>query len=299
MAKKLPPRRMAEQASIDSASATQALFGITGTVAQVIQVEVARLYPNTHQPRTIFDEEAVDAMAASFEIDGQLQPILVHPVEEDGRRMIVAGETRWRAAMKNGWECLNAIETTADPEIIALVENVLRRNLRPMEEARGLKKIQDAHNLTQRELASRFGKSLSEVNRLLSLLELPEVIQAEADKVGASKSVLAEIASAAPEKQMDLWEIVKLGGTVAELRAGRDAEDHGPSLAPVGGNGHAAKPQPEKPKKPQNVVKVANRAAGKLDDMLQQIEGQQVAVGDKTRNTLRALRDRLTRVLGE
>jgi ParB family chromosome partitioning protein len=149
----------------------------TGTVGsrrlQTLPVEF--LKPNPNQPRRAFDDDAIEDLAESIRRRGLLQPILVRPRAYESYE-IVAGERRWRAAQRAGVPevpvVIREIDDRAAAEI-ALIENVQRVDLNPMEEAAGYSRLSEAHGRTQEEIADAVGKSRSHVANMMRLLELP------------------------------------------------------------------------------------------------------------------------------
>jgi len=144
--------------------------------------------PNPDQPRKSFDPEAIEELAASIRRQGLLQPILVRPIpasEGPQRYQIVAGERRWRAAQKAGLHDAPIIVRDLDDgqaAEIALVENVQRRDLNPLEEAAGFERLASEYGRSQEEIAAAVGKSRSHVANLMRLLKLPSAVQ---EMVGA------------------------------------------------------------------------------------------------------------------
>jgi ParB family chromosome partitioning protein len=145
---------------------------------EVLELSVRSITPNPGQPRTDIDEDQIAELADSIRKVGVLQPIIVRP-QADGYQ-IIAGERRWRAATAAGLDrvpvrVMACTETEA--LAIALIENLQREDLNPMEEARGYRKLLTEHKMTQAELADRVSKSRSAVTNTLRLLDLPEEIQ--------------------------------------------------------------------------------------------------------------------------
>ncbi|CAB4362783.1 MAG: ParB/RepB/Spo0J family partition protein [Actinobacteria bacterium] len=144
------------------------------------EIPVGSVVPNPHQPRVHFDEESLSELAASVGEIGVLQPILVRPLE-NGQYELVAGERRWRAARRAGLAVVPAIIRTTD-ELgsveRALVENLHRQDLTPLEEASAYQQLVEDFSLTHEQIASRIGKSRSAVTNTLRLLSLPAAIQA-------------------------------------------------------------------------------------------------------------------------
>ena len=144
----------------------------------VREIEIARIRPNPEQPRIQFDEAALDELADSIRQRGVLQPILLRPKGEE--YMIIAGERRWRAAQRARLHSIPAIvreideSTTAE---LALIENIQRQDLNPLEEAEGYRQLIARHGHTQDEVGRIVHKSRSHVANLLRLLDLPEFVR--------------------------------------------------------------------------------------------------------------------------
>jgi ParB family transcriptional regulator, chromosome partitioning protein len=143
-------------------------------------IAVANISPLPGQPRTHFDEEALSELAASIEARGVIQPIIVRPRGE-GKYQLVAGERRWRAAQKAQLHQIPAIIRELDDRevmALALIENLQREDLNPIEEARAYKRLSDHERLSQAEIAKLVDKSRSHVANLLRLLSLPAEVVA-------------------------------------------------------------------------------------------------------------------------
>ena len=144
----------------------------------VTMVPVHLIQPNPFQPRQDFREDELEVLAASIKRWGVLQPILLRP-KEDGYEL-VAGERRWRAAMRAGLtEIPSIIRPCSDEEMLAfaLIENLQREDLNPLEEALAYQTLMQRFGLTQEEIAERIGKSRAAVANTLRLLQLPEPIR--------------------------------------------------------------------------------------------------------------------------
>src|SRR5690349_11169267 len=140
------------------------------------ELPVSLIKPNPSQPRTNFDEEALAALAASIEATGVVQPLLVRPLP-DGSYELVAGERRWRAAQQAGVDKVPAVvrdQAEADRLQAALIENMVREDLNPVEEAKACAALVEELGLTKEELAKRVGRSRPAVSNLIRLLELPD-----------------------------------------------------------------------------------------------------------------------------
>jgi ParB family chromosome partitioning protein len=150
----------------------------TGDGPRLDEIPIDLIDKNPNQPRVHFDEESLADLAASVSEIGVLQPILVRPV--GGRYELVAGERRWRAAKRAGLPVIPAIIRTTD-ELgsveRALVENLHRSDLTPLEEASAYQQLIDDFSMTHEQVAARVGKSRSAVSNMLRLLTLPPAIQ--------------------------------------------------------------------------------------------------------------------------
>jgi ParB family chromosome partitioning protein len=146
------------------------------TAGELRELPVSLIKPNPSQPRTNFDQDALDALAASIETSGVVQPLLVRPLP-DGSYELVAGERRWRAAQQAGIEKVPAVvrdQAEAERLQAALIENMVREDLNPVEEAKACAALVEELGLTKEELAKRVGRSRPAVSNLIRLLELPD-----------------------------------------------------------------------------------------------------------------------------
>jgi len=159
--------------------------GLTSLMSQMTpedagqrELPVGSLVPNRHQPRTYFDEALLEDLAASLKLHGMVQPIVVRKVGD--RFEIIAGERRWRAARKAGLAMVPVvIKEVPDDRLLefALVENIQRQELNPIEEAKAYFQLGEHLRLTQEQVADRVGKSRPQVANTLRLLRLPTPLQ--------------------------------------------------------------------------------------------------------------------------
>jgi len=153
---------------------------ITGEAGSALrEVPVGSISPNPHQPRGYFDEEALASLTASIAELGVLQPILVRELADDHFELI-AGERRWRAAKRAGLPSIPVVVRTVDEVLSleqALVENLHREDLNPLEEAAAYQQLMEDFDLTQEQVAQKVGKSRSSVANTLRLFQLPPSIQ--------------------------------------------------------------------------------------------------------------------------
>ncbi len=161
------------------------------------EIEIDLIEPNNLQPRTRFDDQQLEELAASIKANGIVQPILVRKLN-GGRYQLVAGERRWRAAQRAGLSRIPAVlRDIADDKMLelALIENIQRQELNPIEEAHAYKRLIDTLGLTQESVAQRVGRDRTFVTNYIRLLRLPDDIQqlVEENKIsmGHARSLLS------------------------------------------------------------------------------------------------------------
>ena len=165
----------------------------------VQRIPVSSLVPNPQQPRRSFSKAELAELAASIEQNGLLQPLLVRPAPGlDGRYELVAGERRLRAVSSLGWHDVPVVVRDVDDDtllVLALVENLQREALGPLEEAQGYRALADQYGLTQEEIARSVGKDRSTIANMLRLLRLPVSVRKLVEEgrlsVGHARALLA------------------------------------------------------------------------------------------------------------
>jgi ParB family chromosome partitioning protein len=205
----------------------------------VREIEVSRIRPNPNQPRVHFDEDALDELADSIRQRGVLQPILLRPDGEDF--MIIAGERRWRAAQRARLHAIPAIVREIDESTtseIALIENIQRQDLNPLEEADGYKQLIQRHGHTQDEVGRIVHKSRSHVANLLRLLDLPEFVRQSLLKGDISMGHARAVATSEDPEEL-AREIIAKGLSVRQAEAKARRERSRPSPGPDIGRGSA------------------------------------------------------------
>src|SRR5438270_6043938 len=186
------------------------------------EIPVDAIRPNPWQPRTHFDEQELHELAQSIREHGLLQPVLVSQ-RRDGTFQLITGERRWRAVQLAGLPTVPAMVKEATPQAsleLALVENIQRRDLNPLEEAHAFRQLLDEHGLTQDQLGQRIGKSRVAITNTLRLLHLPEAVREALATGSVTEGHARAILMATGETQrLQLLERV-----LADHLSGRDTE---------------------------------------------------------------------------
>ena len=152
----------------------------TEDMNEIVSLKISQIEPNRNQPRRSFDEDALQELADSISEHGVLQPILVRQLE-DGRYQIIAGERRFRAAKLAALTEIPALVMETDDQTasqLAIIENIQRENLNPLEEAMAYRSLAEEFGMTQEEISAKIGKSRSAIANFTRLLDLPDGVQA-------------------------------------------------------------------------------------------------------------------------
>ncbi|NOP98255.1 MULTISPECIES: ParB/RepB/Spo0J family partition protein [Mycolicibacterium] len=229
------------------------------------EIDPNLIQPNPRQPRQVFDEEALSELVHSIREFGLMQPIVVRAVEENGetRYQLVMGERRWRAAQEAGLEAIPAIvRETADDSMLrdALLENIHRVQLNPLEEAAAYQQLLDEFEVTHDELAARIGRSRPLISNMIRLLRLPIAVQrrvaAGVLSAGHARALLALEGGA--EKQEELAARI-----VAEGMSVRATEE---AVTLANRDGNSAPPAPRrKPIQMPGLQDVAEKLSSAFD----------------------------------
>ena len=188
----------------------------------VIEIDLDKIVPNEYQPRKVFSDDKLQELAASIKEQGVIQPIIVHRAVSGFQ--LIAGERRWRASRIAGLKTIPALVKEATKRELlemALIENIQREDLNPLEAAEAYKRLQDEFKLTQEDLAKRVGKERSTVTNFLRLLGLPKEVKHDlatgAMSMGHAKALLS-LERVRDQLQMAAL-IVKKGLSVRESEA--------------------------------------------------------------------------------
>ena len=203
--------------------ANDALFGLSNSLPRLIEADIGAVAPNPDQPRKRLDAGALKELAASIERHGLMQPIVVRASGE-GVYTLVAGQRRLAAYESLGRATIPALLATGDAAELALIENLQRADLDPLDEAEALASLKARHGYSQDQLAAAIAKAKSTVSELLALNTLPGAIKAEVrtSELLVPKSTLIEIARLKDEPaRVALWQKLKGGGTVRAARAAK------------------------------------------------------------------------------
>lgn len=201
-------------------------------------ISTDQLIPSSHQPRTHFDDEKIASLADSIKSQGVIQPIVVVKEDDENMFKIIAGERRWRAAKLAGVKKVPAIVRDfkgAQGSVVALIENIQREDLNPLERARALSTLCNKHSMKQQELAGQLGVSRTYLTNTLRLLKLSESTQAALERELISEGhakILCGLSISEQDKV--LKSIISKGLTVRDLESylrPQDKEDKGKSLA--------------------------------------------------------------------
>ena len=217
--------------------------GATAGGAEMLRnVPIEQLQPGKYQPRSHMDQDRLAELADSIRAQGLIQPIVVRPVA-GGRFEIIAGERRWRAAQLAALREVPVVVRESDDHAalaMALIENIQREDLNPLEEAQALKRLIDEFGLTHQQAAEAVGRSRAAVSNLLRLLELPAAIRAFVERheleMGHARALLslpeAQAVALAREAAAGGWSVREVERRVATLAKGAAAPPK-PAAKPI------------------------------------------------------------------
>jgi ParB family chromosome partitioning protein len=186
------------------ASAQTSKSGLVDSELRHIPIDL--IQRGKYQPRTDMHEEALQELADSIKVQGVMQPIVVRPLEGGNRFEIIAGERRWRATQIAGLDTIPAVIRIVGDEsaiAMALIENIQRENLNPIEEAMALKRLQEEYSLTQQEVAEAVGKSRTTITNLLRLMSLNHDVRVMLERGDIEMGHAKALLGLQPEQQSD------------------------------------------------------------------------------------------------
>jgi ParB family chromosome partitioning protein len=234
------------------------------------------IQPNPDQPRKRFDQDSIEALSHSLSDAGVVQPLIVRPLD-DGRYELIAGERRWRAATHAGIELVPALIRTGDEMErmqMALIENVAREDLNPVEEARACAALVEELGVSKEEVARRVGRSRSAVSNLIRLLDLPDqvIVMLESGELseGHGRALLA--AKGQEPRRRLARRAVAEGWSVRETEKRAKGEEEPPS------------------RKPRQLHPDEEAAIGKAEDALERALGHDVRVSSGPRGLTAQIR---------
>jgi len=236
------------------------------------ELPVGSIRPNPFQPRREFDPAALDELASSIEASGLLQPVVVRSGKSGYE--LIAGERRWRAVQKLGWQKVPAVVKDVDDQALltlALIENLQRDDLSPVDEARGYQRLMEEFKLAQGEVARLVGRNRSTVANSLRLLQLPADVQARLQDRSLSEGHARALLGLADPREISrvAAQVVEQGWSVRETEALIRGE--GPAVAIV-------KPKLRRTREPVRTVHAEQR---RVEDTLRKHLGTDVRVTAK------------------
>ncbi len=196
---------------------------------RILHVPIEDIRPDPDQPRR--DLGDLESLETSIRAEGILQPLILERLENENFCRIVSGERRYAAAKAAGLTSVPAIMRSFEAQRklrVQIIENLQRKNLNPIEEARAFQRLIDEFGLSQRDLATQVGKSVAGINQMLGILKLPEDILEESLRYpDVTASALVELSKTPADQQQGTWEKVREGQlTVKSLRSMRTPKDH-------------------------------------------------------------------------
>ena len=250
----------------------------SGQGPRVIEIDVDDLATSPYQPRSWIDPKGIEELASSIERHGLLHPIIVRRREDDGFDL-VAGERRLQAFRHLGRRKIPALVTTGDPQEIALIENLQREELHPLDEAAAFALLMESHNYSHEMLAGSLGRARSSVSETLAINHLPGSLREEARARPVTRNILVQLARISdPIEQKAAWDAVKRGASVRQLKDQRRAATGRASYSPLD----------------------RTLASGQIFiRQLQKLPVEQLADHPRHRQILHDLRDELSRILAE
>ena len=243
------------------------------------ELPIGNVLPNPYQPRTHVDEDSLVELTASIEASGLLQPIIVRP--RNGKFELIAGERRWRAIQRLGWAKIPAVVKDVDDQTLltlALIENLQRTDLNPIDIAAGYQRLGDEFKLAQAEIARLVGRNRSTIANLLRLLKLPAEVKTLVQEGKLSEGHARAVAAVTDEAEAVRLanQAVEHGWSVRETEAQARGES-APATAAAPGNGAPARSRTRSPQK------MATGDVRRVEDALRKRLGTDIRVTSRRR----------------
>jgi ParB family chromosome partitioning protein len=240
------------------------------------ELPMASVKPNPYQPRSRMDEGPLEELVASMQASGLLQPVVVRP--RDGGYELIAGERRWRAATRLGWSKIPAVVKDVDDQTLltlALIENLQRDDLSPIDEAAGYQRLAAEFKLAQTEIARVVGRNRATVANLLRLLQLPAEVQDLVHQRKLSEGHARALLGLDDQERMVVLalEAVEQGWSVREMEARVRGDESQPAAEPDTVAGRRASPTP----------RAVSADAKRVEDALRKHLGTDVRVNTRRR----------------
>lgn len=267
---------------------------------RMVYIDLDSVRPNPHQPRKDIDEESISALARSIREKGQVQPVSALPADDAGYYTLIAGERRWRACQKLAEEYraegveppkerggqLLAVIIEGEPAELALIENLQRQDLNLLEEARGVHNLYAGREYTVDTIADLIGRDSADTWRLIQIPELPfadELANHPEVKLGH----IAPLIGMEADQQRQLWELIKEGATVKDIRNAKRALQENPGETTAG-----ADQKPPKRRVGARINRLMKSVASLRNELPRDLD-------DKHLHNLKQLRDELTEIIGD
>ncbi|GBR48296.1 ParB/RepB/Spo0J family partition protein [Neokomagataea thailandica] len=259
-----------------------------GKFRHTFEASIDQVIPDPNQPRRNFEQASLEELAVSLKQQGQLQPILVRQSPENSEKwIIVAGERRFRAAKLADWTSILAIPHDGNSTSAALIENLMRVDLNPVEEAKGIKNLLDYNQWSQRKAAAELGMDQARISRAIKLLSLPESFLEKAGAASIPMNVLVGIARIDDQARREKLMEKALSGevTVASLN------ERNFSIEPDRKDGQS---NPDRQLKAITIEKMAP----KIIKVIRDFEVKNVKFSEEDMSALRLLHAELTKLVG-
>jgi ParB family chromosome partitioning protein len=265
---------------------------IPGSGSGVAEIPVAQIRPNPRQPRQRVDPSELAELAASIREHGMLQPVIVAHAEDGEGYVLIAGERRWSAAREAGLERIPALIKDASPQDmleLALVENLQRADLNPLEEAAAFQQLMTEFGLTQEQVAQRVGRSRPSIANSVRLLSLPEAVQAAVAQGEISEGHARALLAATDPDEIRLLFLEVVARRLSVRETEELVRSHRPSARPR--RERVAAPDPEA----RRIEELFREALGTRVEVIRRGSGGRLVIHFYSEEQLQALYEAVTR----